>query len=145
MWFRFARRLDAIAFTRDNDPASQAVISSASQAPERGLLRAGDNLPQWRAERGIDLDLRVLDSTSRRLKMRMASLRLDPKTHPIAGDTRSNLLLKGIRASFREPDLCAQIAASSGAVVRADGCRADGTRNAARRTCTINFTTFARR
>jgi hypothetical protein len=41
--------------------------------------------------------------------MRMASLRLDPKTHPIAGDTRSNLLLKGIRASFREPDLSAKL------------------------------------
>ena len=62
--------------------------------------------------KGIELDLRVLSSTSRRIKLRMASLRLDPKTHPIAGDTRLGLLVKGIRASIREPDLALRVRAS---------------------------------
>jgi len=57
------------------------------------------------ASKGIDLDPRVLGSTSRQVKLRMASIRLDPKTHPIAGDTRLKLLVKGIRASLREPDM----------------------------------------
>jgi hypothetical protein len=35
----------------------------------------------------------------------MASLRLDPKTHPIASDTRVKLLIEGIGASLREPDI----------------------------------------
>jgi glycosyltransferase involved in cell wall biosynthesis len=55
--------------------------------------------------KGIALDANVLGSTSRRIKLRIASLRLDPSTHPIAGDTRMGLLVKGIRASIREPDL----------------------------------------
>jgi hypothetical protein len=62
--------------------------------------------------KGIELDPRVLGSTSRRIKLRMASLRLDPATHPIAGDTRARLLLKGLRASMREPDLSLKIRAS---------------------------------
>jgi hypothetical protein len=62
--------------------------------------------------KGIDLDPQVLGSTSRRLKLRMASLRLDPNSHPIAGDTRFDLLVKGIRASFREPDLGLRLRAS---------------------------------
>jgi len=62
--------------------------------------------------KGIELDPRVLGSTSRRIKLRMASLRLDPKTHPIAGDTRAGLLLKGLRASIREPDLGLRVRAS---------------------------------
>ncbi len=57
------------------------------------------------ASKGIELDLRVLSSTLRRVKLRMASIRLDPKTHPIAGDTRLKLLFNGIRASLREPDM----------------------------------------
>ncbi len=57
------------------------------------------------ASKGIELDPRVLGSTSRELKLRIASLRLDPKTHPIAGDTRLKLLIKGLRASLREPDM----------------------------------------
>jgi glycosyltransferase involved in cell wall biosynthesis len=57
------------------------------------------------ASKGIALDPRVLGSTSRELKIRIASLRLDPKTHPIAGDTRLNLLIHGIGASLREPDI----------------------------------------
>jgi glycosyltransferase involved in cell wall biosynthesis len=57
------------------------------------------------AAKGIELDLRVLDSTARRLKLRMASLRLDPTTHPVAGDTRSGLMVRGIRATIRHPDL----------------------------------------
>lgn len=57
------------------------------------------------ASKGINLDPRVLGSTSRELKLRIASLRLDPKTHPIAGDTRFKLLVEGIRASLREPDI----------------------------------------
>jgi len=62
--------------------------------------------------KGIELDPEVLGSTSRRIKLRMASLRLDPKTHPIAGDTRAQLLLKGLRASIREPDLSLRVRAS---------------------------------
>jgi hypothetical protein len=57
------------------------------------------------ASKGIKLDPRVVGSTSRELKIRMASLRLDPKTHPIASDTRLNLLIQGIGASLREPDI----------------------------------------
>jgi glycosyltransferase involved in cell wall biosynthesis len=57
------------------------------------------------ATKGIVLDPRVLSSTSRWIKLRMASLRLDPSAHPIAGDTRLGLLVKGISASIREPDL----------------------------------------
>jgi glycosyltransferase involved in cell wall biosynthesis len=64
------------------------------------------------AEQGIVLDAGVLGSTSRRIKLRMASLRLDPKSHPIAGDTRFKLLVKGIRASIREPDLALRVRAS---------------------------------
>jgi len=64
------------------------------------------------ATKGIKLDPGVLNSTSRRVKLRIASLRLDPKTHPIAGDTRINLLVKGIRASIREPDLDLRVRAS---------------------------------
>ena len=62
--------------------------------------------------KGITLDPKVLGSTSRRIKLRMASLRLDPKTHPIAGDTRAGLLLKGFRASIREPDLTFKVRTS---------------------------------
>jgi len=61
------------------------------------------------ASKGIALDPRVLGSTSRELKLRMASIRLDPKTHPIAGDTRLKLLIEGIKASFREPGLTVKI------------------------------------
>ena len=64
------------------------------------------------AAKGIDLNLGVLSSTSRRIKMRITSLRLDPRTHPIAGDTRLGLMVKGIRASIREPDLSLRIRAS---------------------------------
>lgn len=60
---------------------------------------------QVAASKGIALDPRVLGSTSRELKIRMASLRLDPKTHPLASDTRLNLLIEGIGASLREPDI----------------------------------------
>lgn len=63
------------------------------------------------ATKGIELDPRVLGSTSRRLKMRMTSMRLDPTTHPIAGDTRFGLLIKGIRASLLEPDLSFRVRA----------------------------------
>ncbi len=57
------------------------------------------------ASKGIDLNPRVLASTAREVKLRIASIRLDPKTHPVAGDTRLKLLVKGIRASLREPDM----------------------------------------
>jgi glycosyltransferase involved in cell wall biosynthesis len=57
------------------------------------------------ASKGIALDPRVLGSTSRELKIRIASLRLDPKTHPIATDTRLSLLIEGLGASMREPDI----------------------------------------
>ena len=61
------------------------------------------------ASKGIELDPRVIGSTARELKLRMASIRLDPKTHPIAGDTRLKLLIEGIKASFREPGLTVKI------------------------------------
>ncbi len=64
------------------------------------------------ASKGIELDLYVLSSTSREVKLRLISLRLDPKTHPIAGDTRLGLLVKGIRASLREPDMSLRVRAS---------------------------------
>ena len=67
------------------------------------------------AGKGIDLDPRVLGSTSRELKLRMASLRLDPKTHPVAGDTRLGLLVKGIKASLREPDMSLKVRATQSA------------------------------
>jgi hypothetical protein len=63
------------------------------------------------ASKGIELDPRVLGSTSREVKLRMASIRLDPKTHPIVGDTRLRLFVKGIRASLREPDMSAKLRA----------------------------------
>jgi len=55
--------------------------------------------------RGIDLDPRVIGSTLRLVKMRMSSLCIDPATHPISTDTRFGLLLAGIRALLREPNL----------------------------------------
>jgi len=64
------------------------------------------------ASKGIDLDPRVMGSTSRELKLRMASIRLDPKTHPIARDTRLALMNEGLRASLREPDLSLKIRAT---------------------------------
>ncbi len=63
------------------------------------------------ASKGIALDPRVLASTSRELKIRMASLRLEPKTHPIAGDTRLNLLIQGMGAAMREPDITLSVRA----------------------------------
>ena len=67
------------------------------------------------ASKGIELDLGVLSSTSRQLKLRITSLRLDPETHPIADDTRLGLLFKGIRASMREPDISLTIRAKQAA------------------------------
>jgi glycosyltransferase involved in cell wall biosynthesis len=64
------------------------------------------------AAKGIELNLRVLDSTARRIKLRMASLRLDPKTHPVAGDTRLGLMVRGIRATIRQPDLSLRVRAT---------------------------------
>jgi glycosyltransferase involved in cell wall biosynthesis len=63
------------------------------------------------ASKGIALDFGVISSTARELKLRIASLRIDPKTHPIAGDTRLKLMAKGIRASLREPDMSPTIRA----------------------------------
>jgi len=54
---------------------------------------------------GIDLDPRLIGSRLRRVKLRMISLRLDPTTHPIAGDSRLGLLVAGIKAIAREPNL----------------------------------------
>jgi hypothetical protein len=70
-----------------------------------------ETICQVAASKGIALDPRVLGSTSRELKIRIASLRLDPKTHPIAGDTRLNLLIQGIGASLREPDISISVRA----------------------------------
>ena len=64
------------------------------------------------ASKGIELDPRVLGSTSRQVKLRIASIRLDPKTHPIASDTRLRLLVLGIKATLREPDVGLRIRAS---------------------------------
>ncbi len=55
--------------------------------------------------KGIDLDPQVVGSTLRMTKMKMSSLRLDPATHPIAADSRFGLLVKGIKALAREPNL----------------------------------------
>jgi glycosyltransferase involved in cell wall biosynthesis len=67
------------------------------------------------ADKGIKLDPRVLGSTSRELKLRMASIRLDPETHPIASDSRIGLLVEGMKASLREPDLTLRIRATQSA------------------------------
>ena len=64
------------------------------------------------ASKGIALDPRVLGSTSGQAKLRIASIRLDPKTHPIAGDTRLRLLVLGIEATLREPDVGLRIRVS---------------------------------
>jgi glycosyltransferase involved in cell wall biosynthesis len=64
------------------------------------------------AAKGIKLDLRVMGSTSRELKIRMASIRLDPNTHPIKSDTRLKLLVQGIQATLREPDLSLKVRAT---------------------------------
>jgi glycosyltransferase involved in cell wall biosynthesis len=64
------------------------------------------------AAKGINLDPRILGSTSRVLKLKIASIRLDPKNHPISGDTRLGLLAKGIRASLREPGVPLRVRAS---------------------------------
>lgn len=61
------------------------------------------------ASKGIKLNPRVLNATLRRVKLQMASIRLDPKSHPIAQDTRLGLLFKGISASLREPDLAIKV------------------------------------
>lgn len=70
-----------------------------------------ETICQVAASKGIALDPRVIGSTSRELKIRMASLRLDPKTHPIATDTRLNLLIQGIGSSLREPDISISVRA----------------------------------
>jgi glycosyl transferase family 2 len=70
-----------------------------------------ETICQVAASKGIALDPRVVGSTSRELKIRIASLRLDPKTHPIASDTRFKLLIQGIGASLREPDISISVRA----------------------------------
>ena len=86
----------------------------------------------------------MLGSTSRRIKLRMASLRLDPKTHPIAGDTRVQLLLNGLRASMREPDLSLRVRRLADRVVHPDGRRADGSRQPTGRARAIGVDSFVR-
>jgi glycosyltransferase involved in cell wall biosynthesis len=63
------------------------------------------------ASKGIELNLRVLNSTLPEIKLRIASLRLDSRSHPIAGDTRLGLMIKGIRRSLREPDMALTVRA----------------------------------
>jgi glycosyltransferase involved in cell wall biosynthesis len=74
-----------------------------------------ETICQVATAKGIELDPRVLGSTSRELKLRIASLRLDPNSHPIAGDTRFKLLFQGIGASLREPDISLRIRATQSA------------------------------
>lgn len=64
-----------------------------------------DTLCETAKQIGIDLDPRQVGSTLRRVKIRMSSLCLDPSTHPIATDNRLGLLLAGIGALAREPNL----------------------------------------
>lgn len=70
-----------------------------------GTPYSAETLCKTAKRKGIDLDPRVVGSTLRLVKMRMSSLRLDPATHPIATDNRFGLLVAGIRALLREPDL----------------------------------------
>ena len=64
-----------------------------------------ETLCETAKQRGIDLDPRVVGSTLRFVKMRMSSLCMDSATHPIATDSRVGLLLAGIKALLREPNL----------------------------------------
>jgi glycosyltransferase involved in cell wall biosynthesis len=64
-----------------------------------------ETLSETAKRRGIDLDPRVVGSTLRLTKIRMSSLCMDPTTHPIAGDSRFGLLVAGIRALLRDPNL----------------------------------------
>ena len=70
-----------------------------------------ETLSKTAKQRGIDLDPQVVGSTLRMVKLKISSLRLDPATHPIAHDTRLRLLMMGIRASLREPDMSLTIRA----------------------------------
>jgi glycosyltransferase involved in cell wall biosynthesis len=67
---------------------------------------------QVAASKGIRLDPRILGSTARQAKLRIASIRLNPNAHPIRGDTRLGLLVLGIKASIREPDVRLRIRAT---------------------------------
>jgi Glycosyl transferase family 2 len=64
-----------------------------------------ETLCKTAASLGILLDPEVMHRSLLRVKLRMMSLRLGPASHPIPADTRLGLLLAGIRASLREPDL----------------------------------------
>jgi glycosyltransferase involved in cell wall biosynthesis len=64
-----------------------------------------ETLCKTAASRGIVLDPQVMHRSLLRVKLRMISLCLDPASHPLPRDTRLRLLLAGIRASAREPDL----------------------------------------
>ena len=70
-----------------------------------GTPYLAETLCKTAKRKGIDLDPLVVGSTLRLVKMRMSSLRTDPATHPIATDDRFGLLVAGIRALLREPDL----------------------------------------
>ena len=72
--------------------ASRAAIWKALHRRLSAVYFIPETICRVAASKGIELDPRVLGSTSRELKLRMASIRLDPKTHPIAGDTRLKLL-----------------------------------------------------
>ena len=80
------------------------------------------------AAKGIALDPGVLNSTSRRVKLRIASLRLDPKTHP---DSRRHALqLVGQRNKSIDPRAGPgfKSAGIADRMVRADGSCADRNR-----------------
>jgi glycosyltransferase involved in cell wall biosynthesis len=64
-----------------------------------------ETLCRTAASRGIVLDPQVMHRSLLRVKLRMISLCLDAASHPIARDSRLRLLLAGIRACAREPDL----------------------------------------
>jgi glycosyltransferase involved in cell wall biosynthesis len=70
-----------------------------------GTPYLAETLCKTAKRKGIDLDPRVVGSTLRLVKMRMSSLCIDPATHPIVTDSRFGLLLAGIRALLREPNL----------------------------------------
>jgi glycosyltransferase involved in cell wall biosynthesis len=97
---------------KDNDSRLKGRHLEALHRRLSAVYFVPETICRIAASKGIELDLHVLNSTSREVKLRLISLRLDPKTHPIAGDTRLGLLVKGIRASLREPDMSLRVRAS---------------------------------
>ena len=106
------RRMIARGIRDANDSALKGRYVEWLQRRLSAVYLVPETICRVAAAKGIELDPRVLGSTSREVKLRVASIRLNPKTHPIAGDTRLGLLVMGIRASLREPDMSLRVRAS---------------------------------